>query len=535
MIALALAVAGGGCAAMERLGLKPPSAPVDQGPSRVEQARTALGAGNLDAANTILTTAPPPTKGDNVDATSNAETAELLLLRAELRIRQGRFPEAESDALTAMALVPATAAPEPAAAPAQTEVTTAAPTDPSAEAVPPPVPPRPALTQRSIHIRLAQLLEDASRDDDAVQHAAAAHQLCLDDEPLRATGDCNLEREVLVRIFMARGQYAQAEPLVLEEISDVQARFGAYDIRLSFAFCHVAEFYARQGNYALSGPLFARSFDLWNTMHEDAQAEHQRALAQGYPSPFDANFLRPRAGHAPFAAPCGLEDQPALLFKLGKSAVAHDATKLEQRLWSADSEAGTAAVTALNALVNRSADPLDVASARHAVAFVAQKKGDQARAEKELRLVVDAYAAAWPTLPRSERRYLAEDYLVAMESLTELYRSSRRFGETTTMGEQAAEVAVGTVNAYDALRLDTLLSQAKTFREMRDSRASEDAAVRYLDAIIAARGDRSSDYAFALRTLSYAYLLRGETDASQRMEMQAQAIWARQSVVAPAF
>jgi hypothetical protein len=76
---------------------------------------------------------------------------------------------------------------------------------------------------------------------------------------------------------------------------------------------------------------------------------------------------------------------------------------------------------------------------------------------------------------------------------------------------------------------------AKTYREMRDAGKAEAAAGRYLDAVVGARGDRSADYAWALRTISYAYLLGDELDASQRMEMQARAIWAKQAIVAPAF
>ncbi|MFN2375424.1 MAG: hypothetical protein ABR538_02730, partial [Candidatus Binatia bacterium] len=346
---------------------------------------------------------------------------------------------------------------------------------------------------------------------------------------------CERERQSLVRVRLARGRYAEAEPVVLAEISDVQSRYGATDIRLSVALCNVARFYARQGQYALSGPLFARSFDLWKTVREDAQAEHKRAVAAGQPSPFGAEFLRPRAGHAPFAAPCGLEDQPLLLYKIGKAGVANDAIRYEEALWAADTDAGPAAVDQLNAMVSRGADPLDIAAARHAVAFVAKRKGDMDRAERETRAVLAAYAAEWPALPLSERRYRAEDYLRAHESLIEILRSTRRFPEAVELGQRAEQLAAATVHQYDSVRLDTLLSLAKTFREMREAGRAESAAARYLDAIVAARGDTSADYAWALRTISYAYLLRDELDASGRMEMQAKAIWAKQSTVAPAF
>jgi tetratricopeptide (TPR) repeat protein len=161
---------------------------------------------------------------------------------------------------------------------------------------------------------------------------------------------------------------------------------------------------------------------------------------------------------------------------------------------------------------------------------VALRKGDLQRTELELRLATEAYQAAWATLPRSERRYRTADYLMALESLSELLRASKRFSEATATGERASKIAIGGVDAYDGQRLDTLLSLAKTAREMRES-----AAVRYLDAVVAARGDTSSDYAWALRTLSYAYLLRGQLDASERMDMQARAIWAKQNIVAPDY
>ena len=536
---LACSVALTGCAAMTQLrGANPPSRNGAEGPSPAGLARAALAAGNLEAADAVLgaALAPVPSDGKSGDDQSGlvirgtAITPDLLVLRAELRVRQGRYPEADSDALTAMALVPATLSaeePPPGEPPGPRDERDA---EPRTAAVP-----RSLLTQRSIHLHMALLYEDAGRDDSAEQHLEAARELCADDPVLVERRDCEFERDTLVRIRIARGHYAEAESLVLAEIADVQSRYGAYDIRLSLAFCDVARFYARQGKYTLSGPLYARSFDLWNTAHEDAFAEYSRALAAGEPSPFDVEFLTPRAGHAPFSAPCGLEDQGVLLYKLGEAGLAGDALHYEQQLWAADTEADKAASASLDALVARAGDPLDIASARHAVAFVALEKGDTVRAERELRLAIGAYAAAWTTLALSDRRFRVEDYLGAIESLVELQRSSRRFPEAIDFGERARDIAAANVDAYDSVRLDTLLSLAKTFREMRDPQRAETAAGRYLDAVVQARGDTSADYAWALRTISFAYLLREEIDASQRMEMQAKAIWAKQNVVAPEF
>ena len=537
---LACALALGGCAAVDDIGPGSEGGSSNGDLSPVDRARTAIAAGNLAAADAVLGSAlaPAPDKknivvGSGPAIRGNSMTADLLVLRSELRIRQGRYPEAESDALTAMALVPATATAEvPPEIPAA--VVPYGPTDgrEGADKDAPPSPaPRFMLTQRSIHIRLAHLYEDAGRDDSSEQHLEAARALCIEDSTL----DCELERKALVRIRMARGRYAQAEPLVLAGIAEVQQRYGPDDIRLSLAFCDAARFYARQGKYVLSGPLYARSFNLWKTSREEAFNEHTRYLAAGQPSPFDKAFLTPRAGHVPFTAPCGLEDQGVLLYKLGKAGVAADALRYEQQLWAADTEGGIAAVKNLDELIARNADALDIAAARNAVAFVSRRKGDNVRAETELRLVTEAYAAAWPTLAVSDRRFHIEDYLRAIESLVDLLRNSQRHAEAVAFGERAKQIATADVDAYDSLRLDTILSVAKTFREMRDAERAVGGATVYLDAVVKARGDESSDYAWALRTISFAYLLRDELDASQRMEMQAKAIWAKENIVAPEF
>lgn len=504
------------------------SAPQPAPPPTSQVVRTALDAGDLPTADQALTSAladaPPVEPGK-----AYPERASLLLLRAELRLLQGLFPEAEADAAAALPLVPAStwpAEPVPAAGPdAKGDETPP----------PPPAPLRKEPTQRSIHQRLSRLFEDAGRDDEAELHLGAARELCLANAALVESGDCETERSALVRIRLARGRYAEAEPLVLAQISEVQARFGVYDLRLADAFCDVARFYCRQGKYSLCSPLYARSFDLWKMAREEAFLEHARAVAAAAPSPFDAEFLRPRAGHAPFAAPCGLEDQPALLYKLGKPDTAAEAIAFERKLWAGDTEAGEAALAYLNTLIARGAPPLELASARHAVAYILLKKGELARAEEELRQVVSVYDAAWPTLAVSRRRERVQDYLAALESLVELLRASRRFPEAIELGQRAVAVAERDVDAYDSLRLDTLLSVATTYREMRDPLRTEEAAGRYLEAVVAARGDTAPDYAWALRTISFAYLLRDEVDASQRMEMQAKAIWAREAIVAPGF
>ncbi|HEY2774351.1 MAG TPA: tetratricopeptide repeat protein [Candidatus Binatia bacterium] len=533
-LALVALAAFGGCAALGQMRGNPASTshgddakaePV--GAAGVEMVRSALGAGNLDSAEELLkkALAPPPGTKPPDDPSRNVihqtpQTPELLLLRAELRIRQQRYPEAESDALGTMALVPATSSAADVVQQSSKTKNEAAPRQ---------------LTQRMIHVHMAELYENAGRDDSARQHLEEARRLCLEDPDLAAHGDCEIERQGLVRILVARGQYGKAEPLVLAEIADIQSRFGSFDIRLSVAFCDAARFYARQGKYDLAGPLYARGLDVWKNSRDQAFTDYTNALVSGQPSPFDPEFLRPRAGHLVFAAPCGLEDQPELLFKLGKPESAADAAAYEQQLWAGDTEAGASAQSALDALEARGGDALDIAAARHAVAFVALKKRESDAAERELRGVVDAYTAAWPTLPLSERRYRCQDYLAALESLVELLRSSKRFPEAVTLGHTATEVASATLDAYDSLRLDTLLSLAKTYREMNDVDNAEAAAGNYLDAIIAARGDTSPDYAWALRTISFAYLLKDEIDASERMEMQAKAIWAKQSTVAPAF
>jgi tetratricopeptide (TPR) repeat protein len=521
----------GGCAANSGLGAGDADG---DAPSAITLARTAIAAGNLEGAEAVLTkaiaTSNDKRKGGGETVRGGPNAAELLTLRAELRIRQGRFPEAEADTLTALALVPATSS---AAAPGTPygPIDGRSGTDDAAKKAAT----YSALTQRSIHTRIAQAYEDAGRDSYAEHHLAASRALCREDAELAERRECEFERSAIVRIQMATGDYARAEPLILEEIADVQSHFGADDIRLSFALCNVARFYARQGKYALSGPLYARSFELWKSVREEAYNQHRRAIAAGQPSPFDPEFLRPRAGHAPFAAPCGLEDQSLLLYKLGKAGVAADAIRYEQQLWAADTQAGVDAVAYLDSLVTRGADPLSIASARHAVAFAASRKGDMVRAETELRLVVEAYAEAWPRLAISDRRYYADDYLGALESLVEILRSSKRFPEAIALGERASQIAAEVVHEYDSLRLDALLSLAKTFREMRDAPRAEAAASAYLDAVLRARGDTSPDYAWALRTMSFAYLLRGQLDASSRMEMQAKAIWAKQSIVAPEF
>ncbi len=523
-LAFVVLLASSGCGlTLLEPGARP--APKPEPPPTSQIVRSALDAGDLPTADQTLTSAlsdaPPVEPGK-----AYPERASLLLLKAELRLLQGLLAEAEAEAAAALALVPASTWP-------------AEPSPPAAEGAEAPQPP-PALlrkepTQRSIHLRLSRLLEDAGRDDEAELHLGAARELCLANVALVEAGDCETERSALVRIRLARGHYAEAEPLVLAQISEVQARFGVYDLRLADAFCDVARFYCRQGKYALCSPLYARSFDLWKMAREEAFLEHARAVAAATPSPFGAEFLRPRAGHAPFAAPCGLDDQPALLYKLGKPETAAEAIAFERKLWAGDTEAGEAATAYANALMARGAAPLELASARHAVAYILLKKGELARAEEELRQVLAVYDAAWPTLAVSRRREWVRDYLTAIESLVELLRASRRFPEAIELGERAVAVAERDVDAYDSLRLDTLLSVATTFREMRDPLRTEEAAGRYLEAVVAARGDTAPDYAWALRTISFAYLLRDEIDASQRMEMQAKAIWAREAIVAPGF
>lgn len=505
-----------GCQAIIRpVPPKQPPAPVE---TPAEKARRALDAGDLAAASSELEgalAAPAATSGGPPAAAADAgapyadaagpaivaidaERARLLALRAELQVRSARYAEASRDAelaSTALALRDA----------------------------------------RALHLRLARLFEDARRDDEAELHLERARDLCAGDDELVAEGACDEEREALVRIRMARGRYAEAEPLVLAEIADVQARYGSYDLRLARAFCRVASFYCRQGKYVLCAPLFARSFDLWKTLRDDAYAEMQRALSAGEANPFDEEFLRPRAGNAPFAAPCGLEEQPAILYKIGKPEAAAEAAAFENRLWKSDGEAAQRAVNYLALLQARGAPPLELAPAHHAVAFIAVKKGDFARAEEELRSALAIYDLTWTAAPVSTRREIVADYLGAMERLVAVLRASGRLAEAAALGTRAAAIAAETVDAYDALHLDTLLSLVVTYREMRDPALAEDAAVRYLDAVVAARGDQQSDYAWALRNLSFVYLMRDDLDASARMEMQAKAIWKKQGVMAAAF
>src|SRR5205085_558954 len=210
---------------------------------------------------------------------------------------------------------------------------------------------------RAIHLRMAKLYEDAGRDPFAEHHILAARDLCLADAALVERGECDRESEELIRIRIARGDWNNAEPLVLKQIADVQSRYGSEDIRLSVALCEAARFYARQGSYALSGPLFARSFSLWKIARDEALTEHRQAIAAGQPSPFDAEFLRPRAGSIIFAAPCGLDQQSGILYKLGLPSSAADAARYEQHLWAIDTAGAELAVRSLDALLARKAPP----------------------------------------------------------------------------------------------------------------------------------------------------------------------------------
>gem|GEM_PF-3020016 len=468
-----------------------------------QSASRAIAAGDFAGAEEILQKAlaarpdPPPSP--------DPETAALLAIAARLRIAQQLFPEAERDASRALAAAPATG--------------------PLSELT----------SQRAIHYRIAEAYEDAGRDDEAVTHLSAARTLCLADPALSDNDACESERAGLVRILLARGRYPEAEPLLLGRIADVQAHNGAYDLRLADVLADAASFYCRQGQYELCGPLYARSFDIWKTFRDDAVAEHRRTTEAGQESPFASDFVRVRARHAPFTAPTGLDEQGSTLYKLGKPDEAAAAISYERRLWESDGEVGPRAMDALNAIVAAGREGAELALAQEAVGYVYFKRGDYTHAEEHYRQALSRVEALWPSLSATSKRRMLRDYLEILATLVLIDRAADRYGEAIDFGKRALELAEAQLDARDALRLDTILGLATSYREVRDVAKAEEFAVRYLDAVEAARGSDHPDYAWALRNLAYVYLIKDAIERSQSLEAEARWIWSRHPVVAPEF
>lgn len=501
--AAALAVALGltGCPPF----IQPLPGPGDDLPAQkpAQAAARAIAADDLAGAEQILAKA----LSDRSDPrpSPDPESAELLATAARLRIRQQLYPEAERDAARALEAAPATG--------------------PLSELT----------SQRAIHYRIAEAYEDAGRDDDAVTHLGEARTLCLADAALAESDACENERAGLVRILLAKGRYPDAEPLILGRVADVQAHNGVYDLRLADVLAEAASFYCRQGQYQLCGPLYARSFDIWKNFRDDAVAEHRKAIEAGLESPFGADFLRIRARHALFTAPTGLDEQGPTLYKLGKPDEAAAAMSYERRLWEADDEVGPRAMDALNAIVAAGREGAELALAQEAVGYVYFKRGDYTHAEEHYRQALTRMEALWPSLSVPLQRRLVRDYLDILATLVLIDRAADRYGEAIDFGKRALELAQQQLDARDALRLDTIAGLATSFREVRDIAKAEEFAVRYLDAVAAARGSDHPDYAWALRNLAYVYLLRDAIERSQSLEAEARMIWTRHPAIAPEF
>jgi len=503
-VALALVILAGCEGFIVPMQPPPPKVPKEEkatGPA-FDRVDKALLDGDLVAAEQILTEAlgPPPAEGEQL----SAQRAELLGLAAELRIRQGRFDDAARNAVRALPALPPTGTPS-------------------------------IKTQRGLHLRLAEAYENAGRDADAVTHVIGARDLCRNDADLLAKDGCEIERAALLRIYTATGRYGEAEPLVLERIADVQARVGSNDLRMSNAFCEAADFYCRQGKYSLCGPLYVRSFDIWKTFRDDALAEHRRALETNQSSPFDADFTRIKARHAPFTAPCGLHDQPSILYKLGKAEVAAQAIDYERRLWTADTEVAPRAMETLGALTASGKDGVELALANETLGFIHFKRGDYPNALVYYTQARTRMAGLWPTMQRAMRRVIVRSYLDTLENMQAIARAEGRFADAVTLGREAIDVAEQEVDAKDALRLDTVNLLAITYREMRDLGRAEEYSVRYLNDVQAARGTSNPDYAWALRNLSFVALLQDQLQRSDQLERQAKAVWVKNVVVAPEF
>jgi len=466
-------------------------------------AARALAADDLAGAEAILQKALA--EHPETPKVADPKMTELWTTAARLRIRQQLYPEAERDVLKALG--------------------TAQAVGPVAELT----------SQRAVHYRVAEAYEDAGRDDDAVTHLRTARDLCLADPTLSESDACESERNALVRVFMATGRYPDAEPLVLGRIADVQAHNGSYDLRLADTLSDAASFYSRQGQYELSAPLYARSFDIWKNFHDDAIAEQRKAVETGQQSPYGPEFLRIRARHAPFIAPVGLDDQPPVLYKLGKPEEAASVISFERRLWEADETAGPQAMNDLNAAVAGGRDGADLVLDQEAVAYVYFKRSDYPHAEEYYRQALGGLQSLWPSLTVSQRRRLLREYLDILGSLVVIDRSLEHYGEAVDYGRKQVELAEALLDARDALRLDTLSALATSYREARDIPKAHEYSVRYMNAVAAARGNDHPDYAWALRNLGYVYLLEGAVDRSQSLENEARSIWARHPIAAPEF
>ncbi|HYC53442.1 MAG TPA: hypothetical protein VEL28_00680 [Candidatus Binatia bacterium] len=508
LVAFALSAALTGCEGfIVPMQPPPPKSPSADKPGKLEGppfelTEKALEVNDLARAEQILAEAlgPAPAEGEAL----SLERAQLLGLAAELRIRQGRFEDGARNAVRALPLLPPTGTPS-------------------------------IKTQRGLHLRLAEAYENAGRDGDAVTHLLASRDICRSDAALPSTDACEVERKALFRIYIATGRYSDAEPLVLERISEVQARAGSNTLRMSEALCGAADFYCRQGKYALCGPLYARSIDIWKTFRDDALAEHRRALETNQPSPFDADFTRIRARHAPFTVPCGLHEQASILYKLGKPEVAAQAIDFERRLWTADAEVAPRAMETLGALTAAAREGIELALANETLGFIHFKRGDYPNALVYYTQARTRLASSWPTTQRAMRRVIIGSYLDILENMQTIARAEGRFADAVLLGREAIDVAAQEVDAKDALRLDTISLLATTYREMRDLGRAEEFAVRYMNDIQAARGTSNPDYAWALRNLSFVALLQDQIPRSDQLEKQAKAIWVKNVVVAPEF
>ena len=449
-----------------------------RGPTGEAAADTAMAAGDFEAAEAAL--APMLSERGGRLTPGDREAIRLLVKLGEIRIRGGKFNEAEEATTRALVLAaPVGAADEP-------------------------------TSQRGARYHLGRVYESVRADDRAEEQYLQALDLCKTDPHFTSAARCNVERRALIRLYVAGGRFSQAESTILEALSAVQAATGAHDIRLAFALADVANFYDRQGKYQLAQPLYSRAADLWRNFREEAYEAYQNALAAGLPSPVDDTFARLRPHDFLFTAPPDLADSPAMMLRLGRVEDAAQLLADERAFWSADATVLAVAARELDYVAETAHDSTAHVSALQTLGYAYYKKGMYASAERNYRQALVLVGALWPKLDGVERREMSETQLALYRTLASITRANGRYEEAVEFLEYARQLSLRAFDRGDARYLDTLIEMTTVQRERGELLAAEELLDNYLSEVATARGTDHPDYAYGLRNKAYLWRARGD-------------------------